>query len=157
MFATHLINTTMNTLNIYSHLLPGHSSDNDQIVEIFSNQFLGQCSHYMGFVNFPDDCPNLTDIHIYNIKVMRSGYGNYVWTLDVHFCFGKNRVEKDYSSINNYSEVYDAFKSEDYGSEDYNEIVLDAFKSILFSNIGKIVEDVIEIESEIEEFNQNNQ
>ena len=147
----------MNTLNIYSHLLPGHSSDNDQIVEIFSNHFMGQWYSYIRFVNFPEDCPNLNAIHIYSIKVMRSGYGKYVWTLDVHYYFGKNRVEKDYTIINNYSEVYDAFKSEDYGSDMYNRIVSDAFESIMIRNIGTIVEDVMEVESEIEEFNKYNQ
>ena len=157
MFATHLINTTMNNLSIYSHLLPGHSSDNDEIVQAFSNHFMGECYHYMGTVNFPDDCPNLTAIHIYDIKVMRSGYGQYVWKLDIHYYFGKNRVQNDYCIVNNYSEVYDTFRSEDYGSDMYNRIVFDAVDLIMSRNIGQIVEDVMEVESEIEEFNQNNQ
>jgi hypothetical protein len=135
----------MKTINIHSHLLPGHSPINDQISKIFSNQLIGH--HYLSDITLPDDCPNLSDVHIWDLKVMPKGYGIYCWTLYVQICFGNLKSDIEYTINDNHSECYDAFRNLEYYEEEKHNLIIGYVKEILNRNSDRIIEDIVDVES----------
>ena len=85
----------------------------------------------------------LKKVFLYNIKAVRSGYGRYIYTLqiDYHFDFGK--VSEYYDWINNSSDTFDYLNSVDFASLEYNELIYSIAYQIIFENISLINEEII--------------
>lgn len=84
----------------------------------------------------------LKKVFLYHINAVRTGYGRYIYTLqiDYHFDFGK--VTEYYDLINNDSDTFDCYKSLDFASYEFNQLVYYIAYEIIFNNISLIKEEI---------------
>lgn len=108
-------------------------SNNDQFNEAIEIDFRNLID-----LNFDQ----LKKVFLYNINAVRTGYGRYIYTLQIDFHFDFGKVSEYYDWINNDSETFNLLNSLDYASLEYNELMYNIAFEIIHNNISLINEEI---------------
>lgn len=121
----------MKTPQILS-MLPFSSTEYTKKVEDLFDDFVGSHLNYK----------ELEKIWIYDLRVIQSRYGNWIWTLEIHFDFDFGCIKLGYNWYSHDSGLYDYYKSVEYQSEEYNNLIYNIAYEIIKRNISIIKDDV---------------
>lgn len=121
----------MKTPQILS-MLPFSSEEYTKKVEDLFDAFVASDLNY----------EELKKIWIYDLRVIQTGYGNWCWKLEIHFDFDFELEKIGYGWLSNDASLYDFYKSVEFQSETYDQLIYDIAYEIIKRNISEIKEHV---------------